>query len=86
MITVVGNRLISRDRLEECSGAELLAVHTAIPKNRELKKKKEKKFRFFRQRHALLTSFNIFVVTSRVTNFFAKTLVNMLLFSTEKNN
>ena len=38
---------------------------------------------FFRQRHALLTSFDIFVVTYRVTNFLPK-LINMLLFSTEK--
>ena len=38
---------------------------------------------FLCQRHALLTSFDIFVVTYRVTNFLPK-LVDMLLFSTEK--
>ena len=45
------------------------------------------KLSFFRQRHTLLctlsTSFDIFVITYRVTNFLPK-LVNMLLFSTEK--
>ena len=55
---------------------------SAIPENRESKKWK---FSFFRQRHALLTSFDIFVVTYRVTNFLAK-LVHMLLFSTKKKN
>ena len=39
---------------------------------------------FFHQRHALSMSLNIFVVTYRVTNFLPK-LVDMLLFSTEKN-
>ncbi len=38
---------------------------------------------FFCQRHVLSTSFDIFVVTYRVTNFVPK-LVNMLLFSVEK--
>ena len=38
---------------------------------------------FFHQRHALWMSFNIFVVTYRVTNFLPK-LVNMLLFSVKK--
>ena len=38
---------------------------------------------FFRQRHTLSTSFDIFVITYRVTNFLLK-LVDMLLFSTEK--
>ena len=51
----------------------------AISKNRELKKKRN----FFPQRHVLSTSFDIFVVTFRVTNFLPK-LVDMLLFSTEK--
>ncbi len=53
---------------------------TAIPENRELKKWK---FSFFGQRQALLTSFDIFVITYRVTNFLPN-LVNMLLFSMEK--
>ena len=44
---------------------------------------KKMKFSFFHQRHALSTSFDIFVVTYRVTNFLPK-LVHMLLFSTEK--
>ncbi len=39
---------------------------------------------FSHQRHALSASFDIFVVTYRVTNFLPK-LVNMLLFSAEKN-
>ena len=38
---------------------------------------------FFCQRHALSTSFDIFVVTYRVT-FFLPKLVDMLLFSMEK--
>ena len=42
-------------------------------------------FSFFHQRHALSTCFDIFVVTYRVTNFLLK-LVDMLLFSAEKNN
>ena len=42
---------------------------------------KKMKFRFFfRQRHALSTSFDIFVVAYRVTNFLPK-LINILLFS-----
>ena len=45
----------------------------AIPENREFKKWK---FSFFHQRHALSTSFDIFVVTYRVTNFLPK-LVNI---------
>ncbi len=40
---------------------------------------------FFHQRHALSTSFNIFVLTHSVTNFLPK-LVDILLFSTEKLN
>ena len=44
---------------------------------------KKVKVSFFHQRHALLTSFDIFVVTYRVTNFLPK-LVDMLLFSAEK--
>ena len=52
----------------------------AIPENREIKKWK---LSFFHQRHALSMSFNIFVVTYRVTNFLPK-LINMLLFSREK--
>ena len=39
--------------------------------------------KFFRQRHTLLRSFDIFVITYRVTNFLPK-LVAMLLFSVEK--
>ncbi len=41
------------------------------------------KFSFFHQRRALATSFDIFVLTNRVTNFFPN-LMDMLLFSTEK--
>ncbi len=52
----------------------------AIPENREFQKWK---LSFFHQRHALLTSFDIFVITYRVTNFLPK-LLDMLLFSTEK--
>ncbi len=48
---------------------------SAIPENREFKKWK---FSFFHQRHALSTSFDIFVVTYRETNFLPK-LVDMLL-------
>ena len=43
---------------------------------------KKMKFSFFGQRHALSTSFDIFVVTY-VTNFLPK-LVDMLIFSAEK--
>ncbi len=53
----------------------------AMPENREIEKK-ETLF-FFCQRHALSTSFNIFVVTHRETNFLPK-LADILLFSTEK--
>ena len=56
----------------------------AIPENREIKKWK---FSFFCQRHArhvLSTSFDTFVATYRVTNFLPK-LMDMLLFSVEKN-
>ena len=49
----------------------------AIPENREMNKMK---FSFFSSKHALSTSFNIFVVT----NFLPK-LVDILLLSTEKN-
>ncbi len=49
-------------------------------KKREIKKWK---FSFFCQRQTLLISFDIFVVTYRVTNFLPK-LLDMLLFSTEK--
>ncbi len=52
----------------------------AIPENREFQKWK---LSFFPHRHTLSTSFNIFVITYRVTNFLPK-LVNMLLFSMEK--
>ncbi len=41
------------------------------------------KFSFFCQRHTLSTSFDIFIVTYKVTNFLPK-LVDMLLFSAEK--
>ncbi len=57
--------------------------YSAIPENREFKKWKFVLF-FFCQRHALSTSFDIFVVTYRMTNFLLK-LVTMLLFSMEKN-
>ena len=52
----------------------------AIPENREFKKWK---FCFFHQIHALSMSFDIFVVTYRVTNFLPK-LVDMLIFSMER--
>ena len=51
-----------------------------MPENREVKKMK---FSFFHQRHLLSTSFDIFVVICRVTNFLPK-LLNMLLFSAGK--
>ncbi len=54
---------------------------SAIPENREFTKWK---FSFFRQRHALWTSFDILVVTYRVINFLPK-LVDILLFSMGKN-
>ncbi len=57
------------------------SIQQAIPESRELKKK-EIQF-FFPSKTALWMSFDIFVVTYRVTNFLLK-LVNMLLFSTEK--
>ncbi len=41
------------------------------------------KFSFFHQRHAMSTSFDIFMVTYRVTNFLPK-LIDLLLFSVEK--
>ncbi len=56
-------------------------AEAAIPENREIQKWK---LSFFRQRHTLSTSFDIFVITYRVTNFLPK-LVHMLLFSAEKN-
>ncbi len=59
-------------------GLDLHLRRRARPENREMK------FSFLRQRHVLLTSFDIFVVTCRVTNFLPK-LVNMLFFSMEKN-
>ncbi len=55
---------------------------SATPENRETKKT-EIHGVFLRQRHALSMSFDIFVVTYRVTNFLPK-LVQMLLFSVEK--
>ncbi len=61
-------------------GGKAGASWAAIPENREFKKWK---FSFFHQRHTLLTSFDIFVVTYRVTNFLPK-LIDMLLFSTEE--
>ena len=54
--------------------------HLAIPENREFQKWK---LSFFRQGHILSTSFDIFVITYRVTDFLPK-LINMLLFSTKK--
>ena len=53
----------------------------ATPENREIKKMK---FSFFHQRHELSTSFDIFVVTYRVTKFLLK-LIDTLLFSLEKS-
>ncbi len=50
---------------------------------RKIGKSGKWKFSFFRQRHALSTSFDIFVVTYRVTNFLPK-LLDMLLFCTDK--
>ncbi len=58
----------------------LSCLFLAIPENKEFKKWK---FSFFYQRHALSTSFDIFVVTYRVTNFLPK-LLHMLLFCMEK--
>ncbi len=55
-------------------------VGWAIPENKDMKRMK---FSFFHQRHALSTSFDIFVVTYRVTNFLPK-LMDMLLFFGEK--
>ncbi len=52
----------------------------AIPENREFQKWK---LSFFHQRHTLTMSFDIFVITYRVTNFLPKP-INLLLFSTEK--
>ena len=49
---------------------------------RKIGKSKTWKFSFFHQRHTLWTSFDIFVVTYRVTNFLPK-LIDMLLFSME---
>ncbi len=59
--------------------------HAAIPENREMKKKNEIQF-FFHQRHALLMTFDIFVVTFRVTNFFAKTGQYAVIFCRKKLN
>ena len=64
----------------EVSLSHQYAFPQAILENREFKKWK---FSFFPQRHALSTSFEIFVVTYGVTNFLPK-LTDMLLFSTEK--
>ena len=68
-------------KVQRCCGFRRDSGHEtrpwATPENREIKKWK---FSFFRQRHALLASFDIFVVTYRVTNFLPK----LLLFSTEK--
>ncbi len=52
----------------------------AIPENRDMNKIN---CSFFHQRHALLTSFDIFVVTYRVTNALPK-LLDILLFSMVK--
>ena len=54
----------------------------AIPENRDMEKMK---FSFSCQRHTLSTSFDIFVVTYRVTNFLPK-LVDMPLFLRKKLN
>ncbi len=55
----------------------------AIRENREFKKWK---FSFFHQRHALSISFDIFVVTYRVTFFFAKTCWHAIIFYGKKLN
>ncbi len=49
----------------------------AIPENRENKKGK---FSLFCHRHALLTTFDIFVVTYRVTNFLPKAHQHAIIF------
>ncbi len=54
----------------------------AIPENREFQKWK---LSFFRQRHTLSTSFDIFVITYRVTNFLPK-LVTCYYFLPKKLN
>ncbi len=64
----------------ERRGKRVHCSERATPENRELKK--EIQF-FFCQRHALLTSFDIFIVTYRVTKILPK-LMDMLLFSREK--
>ena len=76
------NESLSHIRLmfERTKGEMHQLFRTAIPENREFQKLK---FSFFSQRQALLTSFDIVVVTYRVTNILPK-LVNMLLFSMEK--
>ena len=51
--------------------------------HRKIGNSKKWKFSFFRQRRALSMSFEIFLVSYRVTNFLLK-LVDKLLFSTEK--
>ena len=55
----------------------------AIPENKEIKTGNSV---FFCQRHALLTSFDIFVVTYRVPNFLLKLVIDMLLFSMKNLN
>ena len=63
-----------------CSSVSFLQQDSkswAILENREFKKWK---FSFFRQRHALSTSFDILVVTYRVTNFLPKTLQHAIIF------
>ena len=60
-------------------------VPWTIHENRGFQKKKKKEIQFFfHQRHALWTSLDIFVVTYGVTNFLPK-LIDILLFSMEKN-
>ena len=61
-----------------CAARTTSAVSSAIPENRDMKKMKFSCFSH--QRHALSTSFDIAVVTYRVTNYLPK-LVDMLLFS-----
>ncbi len=76
-----GQFVLSRVRLcasERCKQTRSERRQT-IPKNSELKKRKKRNSFFFCQRHALSMSFDIFVVTYRVTNFLPK-LVNMLTF------
>ena len=68
--------------LRDLTRALIYQCRRAIPE--KIGKSKNWNSVFFRQRGALSTSFDIFVVTYRGTNFLPK-LVNMLLFSMGKN-